>query len=173
MGSLKTVALLTRRMTRGWCMEPGEQERQVGLEMGAVGWGHSSELGPCIPLVVEPLRCPTFLMLLSFGSGSAYCGGLWLAAVCMMCKMAEVLGDTEVRQKYLDILNKGKEAFERRLWNGGCSAAGNCAQLAMCPLGGGGSSLDHGALWGMGEGRVILSLQDGGKEGSGGEGAGV
>ncbi|NXE43698.1 GBA2 glucosylceramidase, partial [Ptilorrhoa leucosticta] len=49
---------------------------------------------------------------------SAYCGGLWLAAVCMMCKMAEVLGDTEVRQKYLDILNKGKEAFERRLWNG-------------------------------------------------------
>ncbi|KAM4878822.1 non-lysosomal glucosylceramidase [Sylvia borin] len=49
---------------------------------------------------------------------SAYCGGLWLAAVCMMCKMAEVLGDTEIRQKYLDILNKGKEAFERMLWNG-------------------------------------------------------
>uniref|UniRef100_A0A8C0U3X6 Non-lysosomal glucosylceramidase n=2 Tax=Cyanistes caeruleus TaxID=156563 RepID=A0A8C0U3X6_CYACU len=49
---------------------------------------------------------------------SAYCGGLWLAAVCMMCKMAEVLGDTEIQQKYLDILNKGKEAFERMLWNG-------------------------------------------------------
>ncbi|NXF27060.1 GBA2 glucosylceramidase, partial [Rhodinocichla rosea] len=49
---------------------------------------------------------------------SAYCGGLWLAAVCMMCKMAEVLGDTEIQQKYLGILNKGKEAFERMLWNG-------------------------------------------------------
>ncbi|NXD73580.1 GBA2 glucosylceramidase, partial [Eolophus roseicapillus] len=49
---------------------------------------------------------------------SAYCGGLWLAAVCMMCKMAEVLGDAKIRQKYMDILNKGKEAYERKLWNG-------------------------------------------------------
>lgn len=92
-------------------------------------------------------------MLLSFGSVSAYCGGLWLAAVCMMCKMAEVLGDTEIRQKYLDILNKGKEAFERMLWNGGCKAVVNYSQLAICLLEGSGSSLDHGALWGMGEGR--------------------
>ncbi|XP_027488789.1 non-lysosomal glucosylceramidase-like [Corapipo altera] len=49
---------------------------------------------------------------------SAYCGGLWLAAVCMMCKMAEVLGDAEIQQKYMAILSKGKEAFERMLWNG-------------------------------------------------------
>ncbi|XP_042749817.1 non-lysosomal glucosylceramidase [Lagopus leucura] len=49
---------------------------------------------------------------------SAYCGGLWLAAVRMMCKMAEVLGDTETQQKYDAILQKGKESFERLLWNG-------------------------------------------------------
>uniref|UniRef100_A0A8B9EG97 Non-lysosomal glucosylceramidase n=1 Tax=Anser cygnoides TaxID=8845 RepID=A0A8B9EG97_ANSCY len=49
---------------------------------------------------------------------SAYCGGLWLAAVRMMCKMAEVLGDEETQQKYSGILQKGKEAFERMLWNG-------------------------------------------------------
>ncbi|XP_015703851.1 non-lysosomal glucosylceramidase [Coturnix japonica] len=49
---------------------------------------------------------------------SAYCGGLWLAAVRMMCEMAEVLGDTETRQKYGAILQKGKESFERLLWNG-------------------------------------------------------
>ncbi|XP_048787286.1 non-lysosomal glucosylceramidase [Lagopus muta] len=49
---------------------------------------------------------------------SAYCGGLWLAAVQMMCKMAEVLGDTETQQKYDAILQKGKESFERLLWNG-------------------------------------------------------
>ncbi|NXX79848.1 GBA2 glucosylceramidase, partial [Urocolius indicus] len=49
---------------------------------------------------------------------SSYCGGLWLAAVCMMCKMAEVLGDAEALQKYKDILSRGKEAFERVLWNG-------------------------------------------------------
>ncbi|XP_015271182.1 PREDICTED: LOW QUALITY PROTEIN: non-lysosomal glucosylceramidase, partial [Gekko japonicus] len=49
---------------------------------------------------------------------SAYCGGLWLAAVCVMCQMAEVLGAGEVRQKYSAILTKGTEAFERLLWNG-------------------------------------------------------
>ncbi|XP_062984437.1 non-lysosomal glucosylceramidase [Elgaria multicarinata webbii] len=49
---------------------------------------------------------------------SAYCGSLWLAAVCMMCKMAEILGEGEVLQKYSDILAKGTVAFERLLWNG-------------------------------------------------------
>ena len=73
------------------------------------------------------VRCPMLPTLLFFRSGSAYCGGLWLAAVCMMCKMAEVLRDVETQQKYTDILSKGKEAFERMLWNGGCSPVGNCA----------------------------------------------
>lgn len=59
-----------------------------------------------------------------FCSGSAYCGGLWLAAVQMMCKMAEVLGDTETQQKYDAILQKGKESFERLLWNGACWLVG-------------------------------------------------
>ncbi|XP_029439064.1 non-lysosomal glucosylceramidase [Rhinatrema bivittatum] len=49
---------------------------------------------------------------------SAYCGGLWLAAVCMMCKMAEILKDKAVFQKYSTILEKGKKAFEKHLWNG-------------------------------------------------------
>lgn len=42
-----------------------------------------------------------------------------------MCEMAEVLGDKETQQKYSGILLKGKEAFERLLWNGGCSSVGN------------------------------------------------
>lgn len=49
---------------------------------------------------------------------SAYCGGMWLASVCMMCKMAEILNDDLVLQKYSCILEKGKSAFERLLWNG-------------------------------------------------------
>lgn len=81
---------------------------------------------------VQPVGHPTLLTLLSFCFGSAYCGGLWLAAVCTMCKMADVLGDAEVRQKYTDILSKGKEAFERMLWNGGCSPVGSHARLAVC-----------------------------------------
>uniref|UniRef100_A0A8D0E4M1 Non-lysosomal glucosylceramidase n=1 Tax=Salvator merianae TaxID=96440 RepID=A0A8D0E4M1_SALMN len=49
---------------------------------------------------------------------SAYCGGLWLAAVCVLCKMAKLLGDGEVLQKYSAILAKGTASFERLLWNG-------------------------------------------------------
>ncbi|XP_069482882.1 non-lysosomal glucosylceramidase isoform X2 [Ambystoma mexicanum] len=49
---------------------------------------------------------------------SAYCGGLWLASVCVMCKMAEILSDDVMLQKYSRILEKGKSAFERLLWNG-------------------------------------------------------
>ncbi|KAJ1212624.1 hypothetical protein NDU88_000279 [Pleurodeles waltl] len=49
---------------------------------------------------------------------SAYCGGMWLASVCMMCKMAEILNDDVVLHKYSCILEKGKSAFERLLWNG-------------------------------------------------------
>ncbi|XP_032887405.1 non-lysosomal glucosylceramidase [Amblyraja radiata] len=49
---------------------------------------------------------------------SAYCGGLWLASVCAMCKMAEILKKDDEYKKYQDILKRGKEAFERLLWNG-------------------------------------------------------
>lgn len=97
-----------------------------GLDMGTTGWEGSSELVVAISSgnSMQPRECPMFLIPLSC-SGSAYCGGLWLAAVCMMCKMAEVLGDAEIQRKYTDILRKGKEAFERLLWNGGYSLVGN------------------------------------------------
>lgn len=98
------------------------------------------------------------LMLLSFGSGSAYCGGLWLAAVGMMCKMAEVLGDAKTQQRYTDILSKGKEAFERMLWNGGCSPAGSQAWLHVL-WEGSGSAVGDGALQKVGEGGKMPSLQ--------------
>ncbi|XP_062828747.1 non-lysosomal glucosylceramidase [Anolis carolinensis] len=49
---------------------------------------------------------------------SAYCGGLWLAAVCMMCRMAEILGEGAALQRYSAILSSGAAAFERLLWNG-------------------------------------------------------
>ncbi|XP_063152023.1 non-lysosomal glucosylceramidase isoform X2 [Candoia aspera] len=49
---------------------------------------------------------------------SAYCGGLWLAAICVMCRMAEALGNREALERYSGILAKGTTAFERLLWNG-------------------------------------------------------
>uniref|UniRef100_A0A4W3ICV7 Non-lysosomal glucosylceramidase n=1 Tax=Callorhinchus milii TaxID=7868 RepID=A0A4W3ICV7_CALMI len=49
---------------------------------------------------------------------SAYCGGLWLASVCVMCKMAEILKKDAEYKKYKDLLKRGKESYERILWNG-------------------------------------------------------
>lgn len=49
---------------------------------------------------------------------SAYCGGMWLAALRLTLEMAKVLGDSEIEKKYTEILDKGKVAFEKKLWNG-------------------------------------------------------
>ncbi|XP_068409604.1 non-lysosomal glucosylceramidase isoform X4 [Eschrichtius robustus] len=49
---------------------------------------------------------------------SAYCGGLWLAAVAVMVKMAALCGAQEVQDKFSSILSRGQEAYERLLWNG-------------------------------------------------------
>lgn len=51
-------------------------------------------------------------------SYSAYCGGLWLASLCVMCEMAKVMGKEEAYQNYKDILERGSAAFDRLLWNG-------------------------------------------------------
>lgn len=57
---------------------------------------------------------------------SAYCGGLWLASVCMMCKMARLLNCESVYQRYRDILDRGSAAFDKLLWNG------EWGSLVMC-----------------------------------------
>lgn len=49
---------------------------------------------------------------------SAYCGGLWLASVCVMCKMAQILKSDSVYERYKDILTRGSAAFDKLLWNG-------------------------------------------------------
>lgn len=49
---------------------------------------------------------------------SAYCGGLWLAALEAAIRMAELVGDAEARARYEDWLRRGREAFEATLWNG-------------------------------------------------------
>ncbi|XP_008548504.2 non-lysosomal glucosylceramidase [Microplitis demolitor] len=49
---------------------------------------------------------------------SAYCGSLWLAALCCSLEIAKLLNDTEFIGKYTEILKKGKNAFQDKLWNG-------------------------------------------------------
>lgn len=49
---------------------------------------------------------------------SAYCGGLWLAALFAMTKFAEILNKPDDKQKYSILLEKGKKAYDKKLWNG-------------------------------------------------------
>lgn len=49
---------------------------------------------------------------------SAYCGGLWLASLCVMCKMATLVDNKETYEHYRDLLDRGSAAFDKLLWNG-------------------------------------------------------
>jgi non-lysosomal glucosylceramidase len=49
---------------------------------------------------------------------SAYCGGLFLAAAEAMIAIAQRLDDEVVVTKYRNLVERGKQAFERKLWNG-------------------------------------------------------
>nr|CAD7442175.1 unnamed protein product [Timema bartmani] len=49
---------------------------------------------------------------------SAYCGSLWLAALFCISKMADLVGETGVAARYRAILEKAKQAFQKKLWNG-------------------------------------------------------
>lgn len=48
---------------------------------------------------------------------SAYCGGLWLAALQCISTMANLVDKPEDSAKYAEILDRGKKAFEEKLWN--------------------------------------------------------
>lgn len=49
---------------------------------------------------------------------SAYCGGLWLAALEAAIRMADLVGDLEARSRYENWLRRARESFEASLWNG-------------------------------------------------------
>uniref|UniRef100_H2YFL2 Glucosylceramidase n=1 Tax=Ciona savignyi TaxID=51511 RepID=H2YFL2_CIOSA len=49
---------------------------------------------------------------------SAYCGGLWLAALRCMEAAAELLGHKEDEVKYHELLVRATQAYQDRLWNG-------------------------------------------------------
>ena len=49
---------------------------------------------------------------------SAYCSGMWLAALRMQVEMADILGLAEDKEHFSAILDQGKKSFEEKLWNG-------------------------------------------------------
>lgn len=49
---------------------------------------------------------------------SAYCGGLWLAALRAAAALGERAGDRKKAGKWRDISDRAEKAFDRKLWNG-------------------------------------------------------
>ncbi|KAL0880997.1 hypothetical protein ABMA27_002147 [Loxostege sticticalis] len=49
---------------------------------------------------------------------SAYCGGLWIAAVSSVRVMAHMLGHEEDEREFAKLLDQGRNSYEDKLWNG-------------------------------------------------------
>jgi len=49
---------------------------------------------------------------------SAYCGGLWLAALSAAVAIGERVGDTATITEYQTWVERGKEIYQEKLWNG-------------------------------------------------------
>ncbi|XP_023936584.2 non-lysosomal glucosylceramidase isoform X1 [Bicyclus anynana] len=49
---------------------------------------------------------------------SAYCGGLWVAAVSAVHQMARILGLEEDEREFSKMLEQARSSFENKLWNG-------------------------------------------------------
>jgi len=49
---------------------------------------------------------------------SAYCGGLWLAALRAADEMAGALGDTQAAAQYKELFSRSQASYIRKLWNG-------------------------------------------------------
>ena len=54
----------------------------------------------------------------SVKGASAYTGGLHVAALQCISKIAEILGERETQTEYQDKLKRAQEAYNSKLWNG-------------------------------------------------------
>jgi non-lysosomal glucosylceramidase len=49
---------------------------------------------------------------------SAYCGGLWLAALRAAEDIAQTLGDSAAKAKYHELFERSRDSYIKKLWNG-------------------------------------------------------
>lgn len=54
----------------------------------------------------------------STNGASAYCGGLHVATLQIVCEIAKLLDDSETLTTYSEIFKKAKESYDTKLWNG-------------------------------------------------------
>ncbi|CAG4974270.1 unnamed protein product [Parnassius apollo] len=49
---------------------------------------------------------------------SAYCGGLWIAAISSVCSMANILGFEDDEKEFSKLLEQARKSYEEKLWSG-------------------------------------------------------
>ena len=54
----------------------------------------------------------------SVTGASAYCGGLHVASLKVICEIAKLLNDKDTLENYSSILEKAKKSYDSKLWNG-------------------------------------------------------
>lgn len=54
----------------------------------------------------------------SVTGASAYCGGLHVATLQVVCEIAKIMEDNETFEKYNEILKQAKNSYNQKLWNG-------------------------------------------------------
>ncbi len=50
--------------------------------------------------------------------GSAYCGGLWVAALKAFVEMATLMKDADAAQRFSVLLTRAARNYDSKLWNG-------------------------------------------------------
>jgi non-lysosomal glucosylceramidase len=71
---------------------------------------------------------------------SAYCGGLWLAALQATAAMADIVEDKETAQYFRAKFCQAQEVYEKKLWNGSyfnydSSTSGDSNVIQVSPVG--------------------------------------
>ncbi len=54
----------------------------------------------------------------SVTGASAYCGGLHVATLKVVCEISKLLEDNEAHDTYSALLSKAKNSYDSKLWNG-------------------------------------------------------
>ena len=59
-----------------------------------------------------------FKIFRSVSGASAYCGGLHVASLHVICEIAKLLDDSEILTTHSVLLERAKQAYNTKLWNG-------------------------------------------------------
>lgn len=69
-------------------------------------------------MLVKLLSCMSFIYVNVSCNCSAYCGGLWVAALSAASGMARTLGFHDDEKEFSKLLEQARKSYEDKLWSG-------------------------------------------------------